>query len=150
MKTYLETYWTASNVTLDDGVTSAQWVVMYGRPLVDIHEFLVNMSVDVLLTVEEGEPARALIDVDQVPYGYEQRLPIRGWCIDKYTAAWAQTITGTILKGKVEMELRNILETYPTGSQYTAEESRSVDRELGGERVYGVEFIVSYRRSVTA
>lgn len=150
MKTYLDTYWTGSNVTLDDGVTGAAWHVMWGKPLEDLHELFLEKNIDVLLTVEEGEPARALLDVEHTPYGYEMTTPVRAWCIDKYDTSWSQTITGTILKGKVEMELRNVLETYPTGSQYTIESSRSLDRELGGDRIYGLEFLVSYRRSTTA
>lgn len=150
MKTYLETYWTAANVTLDDAVTYAQWVVMYGRQVNDVHRILMDMAVDVLLTVEEPEPATALLNSDLTPYGYKQLLPVRAWCIDKFMPNMSQTVTGTILKGKVEIELRRILETYPTGSQYRLEQTRSVDQELGMDRVYGLECLVNYRRSVTA
>lgn len=150
MKTYLEAYYTGSNVTLDDGSTGAEWHVMYGRPVEFIWEILLEKHADVLLTVEEGTPATPIINSDLVARGYEQSIPVRAWCIDKYDGSWTQTITGTVLKAKVEIEMRLILETYPAGSQYRIERMQNVDEDLGGDRLYGLEVTVNYRRSITA
>ena len=42
IKTYLESYITEANITLDDGSTLAQWIVMFGRPPEYIHEIIIN------------------------------------------------------------------------------------------------------------
>jgi len=148
IKTYLETYINPANLTRDDG-SNAQWVVIYGRPLEELKKTFLDENQDLVFTVEEPE-TKVLLDEDQIPYGYEHRVPIRAWCIDKYDVDGNLVITGTKLKWKAESELRSLLATYPTGSQYGMETSKNLDQQLDGDRVYGFEFIINYRRSITA
>ena len=149
MKSYLDTYYTASNVTIDDATTYAQVLIQYGTPLEQVRENFINQSFDVVISLEEPlvEP---LMDSDQTPYGYEFDVPVRVYTVDKRDADDSLTVTGTILKFTVEAELRRILEDQPAGSQYSMSRGRVVSQYLGGDMIYGSEYIVNYRRSISA
>lgn len=149
MKTYLDTYYTASNVTIDDAVTLAQVLVQYGTPLEQVKENFINQSFDVVISLEEPV-VTPLMDSDQTPYGYEFDVPVRIYTIDKRAGDDSLIVTGTILKFTVEAELRRILEDQPAGSQYRMGRGRVVNQYLGGDMIYGSEYIINYRRSTTA
>jgi len=91
-----------------------------------------------------GEPESiALMDCFQIPYGYEEFVPIEIKCVDKLG------VTGTKMKWTAEAELRRVCETYPTGSQRFLKRIGPNDQDLGSTILYGTQFELSYRRDTT-
>jgi len=144
MKVYLDTNIVNANLTKDNGTTQVVEAVIYENPPYPIlKEFRAASSpVDLLFCI--GDPnSTPTLNLDQTPYGYEEHVPIKTRCIDKYG------ITGTKLKSKAEIELRRILETYSTGSQLSVDSREDDDEDLGSTVLYGTKFVIKYWRDPT-
>ena len=140
-KVYLEDNITAANLTDDNG-DEVSWIVAYGWPEYPLAKVFNEMGVDLVFSVGEPE-STALLDVDQVPHGYEESVPIEIGCIDK------PSVTGTKLKWTAEAELRSVVEDWPTGSQRSLERRGDRDRRLGSMKLYGTLFMLNYVRDTT-
>lgn len=142
-KTYLETYLRNAQLTKDDGSTEVKFIVCYENPDYPMERvFRTPKNVDLIFSI--GIPnSSPLPGHDQVPYGYEEHLPIITDCIDK------TGITGTLLLWKAAAELRYIGETYPTGSQRILESQRPETKNLGSTILHEQRHIWNYRRGTT-
>lgn len=131
-----------ANLTKDDDGTEVSFIVCFGNPPYPITRVFLDCDVDLVFTIAEptSEP---ILDTDQTPSHYKERVPIFTFCIDK------PGITGTKLKWKAEADLRRINETYPTGSQRAHEERRDNDQRLGPIILYSTKYVLSYVRDTT-
>jgi hypothetical protein len=148
MKTYLETYVTDANLTDENG-DEVSWRAIFSEPPTRIYDYYLRRNVDLVLAVAVPR-IEPLLNSDQEPYGYIFHIPVTAWCVDKYDNKGVLQVRGATLKWTAELEVRNVLASYPTGSQYGLEDARQVDVELGAEKLYGVELTINYKRSTTA
>lgn len=144
-KTWIDTYWTAANVTKDDGSTLASTACMYADPNYPLLlEFRAPTApVDGLILIGEPNSTPMMDPVTRGPYGYEEHIPITVATIDK------TGVTGTKLKWKIEAELRRIAETQPLGSVRSFERRGDKDQRLGSTVIYMTEWVLNYRRDTT-
>lgn len=148
MKNWIETYDNTLNVTKDDGVTLAKYIVCYGMPDYPLDlVFFGNKNVDGIYAC--GSPtSTALIDTDHAIYAYRELAPIDILTVDKVG------VTGTKLHQTMEVELRRIMETYrqstPVGlSIRDLNRTAPNERDMGGWRLYNVRYVVDYVRDTT-
>ena len=119
--------------------TAVSYIVAYGLPNYPLTRVFVDKGVDLIFSI--GEPiAEPLFNTDQVPFNYEEHVPITVFTVDK------TGITGTELKNKAEVELKRLCETYPTGSQRSMERIGDKDLIIGKTIIYGTEWTLNYRR----
>jgi hypothetical protein len=135
MKVYLETWLLNANLTKDDGTTQVNFIVTYGNPDYPLVRVFKEKGVDLVFCI--GTPDSTALPVG---VGYEERVPITIWCIDK------TGITGTKLRWQAEAELRRVTETYPTGSLRTFQRLSDNEKNLGSTVLYSVEYVVNYKR----
>ena len=141
-KDYLQTYLTAGNLTKDDDATPISFIVAFGEPDYPITKVFLTKGIDLVFSI--GDPtSTAEIDTDQVPWGYEERLPITVTAINK------TGITGEKLRQKAINELRRVTQEHPTGSQRAMVEERPDEQRLGSTVLYQQTFILNYRRDTT-
>ena len=141
-RVYLSTYLDAPSLTKDDDVSLAPYTVIFAKPNYPIIKEFIDLANDIIFFV--GEPvSEPLLNTDQVPYGYEEHVPITIMTVDK------PDCTGTKLKWKAEAEIRRICETYPTGSQRSLEKREGEDLLIGRVVAYQTILIMSYRRNTT-
>lgn len=143
-KDYLDTNLTAANILKDDAASLAAFAVIFKNPPYPIlKEFYADSTpANVLFCIGEPE-SRVLMDCFQVPYGYEEFVPVEIICVDKIG------VTGTKLKWTAEKELRRACEANPTGSQWFVRRIGANDQDLGSTILYGTRFEISYRRDTT-
>lgn len=134
-KIWLDSYINSSNITEDDGVTRAKFIVAFANPDYPLIRVFYDKYVDVVFTV--GTPNSTALPVG---VGYLEHVPITIWCIDK------TGITGTKLRWKAEKELRRIVENYPTGSLRTLDRMSDNEQRLGSTTLYSVTYILRYKR----
>jgi len=140
-KLYLDTYLDNSKLTKDDNATEVVFAVMYTYPNYPlIREFFAEESpVDLLFLI--GKPtSEALMQADQTPRGYHERVPIAISTIDK------TGITAEKLIWKGEAELRSVCETYPTGSQRKLTATTERTQRLGSTIIVQTEYMLDYVR----
>ena len=142
-KTFIDTYYTAANVTKDDDSTAVNVIVCFGNPEYPITRVFKEKGVDGVYSVAEPTSEALLDATTQAPWGYRERVPIDVICIDK------SGITGTKLKWKMEAELRRITESNPTGSQRSLERRGDADQRLGSTVLYKTRFVLDYVRDTT-
>ena len=140
-KVWMEAYLTPANLTDDNG-DNMSGITAFGWPPYPLQKIFNEMGVDFVISVGEPE-STALLDFDQVPYGYEESTPIEIGCIDK------PNITATKALWTVEAEIRRIAETYPTGSQRSLERIRDTDKMLGSMKLCGRLLMLNYVRDTT-
>lgn len=135
-------YLSQANLTKDDGVTPALFIVCYSDPAYPIARVFYQKNIDLVYCI--GEPdTEPLDDFDHYPIGYLEHVPIFTFCIDK------TGITGTKLKWKADAELRRVTETYPLGSLRSLEKTGDNDKKLGSTILYSRNFTLNYRRDKT-
>jgi hypothetical protein len=141
-KVWIDTYWTASNVTKDDGSTPASTIDAYDWPDYPLTRVFIDKAVDGIISVGQ-QSSKAIVDTDHFPVGYDETVPITLCAIDK------AGITGIKLLGKMEAELRRIHETYPLGSlrRFTGETPKTT--RIGSFFLFAIEYQLNYRRDVT-
>jgi len=143
-KVYLDTYLDNANLTKDNGETQVTFITCFSNPPYPIFRLFSYAEKEIDLVFAIGDPETTpLMGHDQKPYGYEEKIPICIFCVDK------PGITGTKLRWKAEAELRRILENYPYGSLRQLERVRDNDQNLGSTTLYSRELILRYKRSTT-
>lgn len=143
-KTFIDTYYTPSNVKRDDdGVRVAKVITAYGFPDYPIIQVFKEKHVDGVFSIREPNSTALMDPVSQAPYGYEEHVPIDVACISKLG------VTGTKLKWKMEAELRRITEAQPTGSLRSLQRRGDKDQRLGSTVLYVTEWVMNYRRDPT-
>jgi len=141
-KVYLDTYLASSNLTDDDGLLNVKFIVCFDDPDYPVSRMFLDKFVDLVFSV--GEPARtALLDYFGSIYGYEEKVPITFYAIDK------EGITADKLKWKAEAELRRIVETYPvgSGSWRALEKGQGNDLKVESIIIRSTKWILRYKRN---
>jgi len=144
IKTYIDTYARAAQITKDDDSTAAAFATIWeGQPYPLEDEFLAATS-EVFGLYVVGQPnSTPRLDFDQTPSHYEEHVPVHICTINKAAC------TGAILQWKMEAELRYVCEQNPTGSQISMEARTPEDRMVGGVWMYDTPLILSYVRDPT-
>ena len=145
MKLWIETYDNTLNVTKDDGVSLAKYIVCYGMPDYPLDlVFFGSKNVDGIYACDNPTSTPLLdSDADHTTYGYREQVPMHILTVDKVG------VTGTKLTFTLEAELRRILEDHPLGSLRGLNQTRSHDRDMGGWKLYDKEYVVDYERDTT-
>jgi len=142
-KVYLDTYLDNSKLLKDDGSTQVKFIVAFGKPNYPITKVFKTKGVDLVFSVSTPTSTPLMDPVTQAPYGYEEHVPVETGCIDKFG------ITGTKLKDQAKIELRRVLENYPTGSQRATLREEGNDYHLGSTPIYSDIVTINYRRDTT-
>lgn len=143
-KVYVDTYVRDAQLTKDNDSTQATWACIFSDPPYHLsHEFRAASSPVQGLYVVEMPRSKPLLDLDQVPYGYDESVPIHICTVN------STSCTGTALNWKMEAEMRYVCENNPTGSQRSFDFSAKHNRDLGGMWLYDREFMLNYRRNIT-
>jgi len=142
-KTFVDTYLRNTQLTRDNDSTEVKFITAFGKPNYPLTKVFKSKKVDLVFSVGVPNSTPMMDPVTQTPYGYEERVPIETFCIDK------TGITGTKLQWKAAAELRYITETYPTGSQRSFEAETPNEVNLGSTILYSQRFTLNYRRDTT-
>lgn len=143
-KDFIDTYIRDAQLTKDNDSTQASWACIWANPSYPLAEEYRAASSPVQgLYVLDQANSTPLLSYDQVPRGYEERVPIHICTVD------STACTGTILQWKMEAELRYACEQNPTGSQRGLERRAVRDRDIGSMWLYDTEFTLNYRRNIT-
>lgn len=147
MKVYIDLYWTAANVTKDDGSTPTSTISAFDWPDYPLTRVFLDKAVDGIISIGQANSS-GIVDSDHFPYAYEEKVPVTFATVDK------AGITGIKLLGKMEEELRRILETYPIVTGVPASLRRITGdvpktQRIGSFYLFSVEYTVSYKRDVT-
>jgi hypothetical protein len=141
-KVWIDTYWTAANVTKDDGTTPASIIDAYDWPDYPMTRVFYDKAVDGIISV--GQPnSKGVIDSDHYPVGYEEAVPITLATVDKVG------ITAIKLLASMEAELRRIHETQPMGSLRRQTGEIPKTQRIGSFFLFSVEYQLNYRRDLT-
>lgn len=134
-KVFLDKYLDNANLTEDDGLTPAYFIVAYDKPKYPIELVFNIKGVDLVFSIKTPESIA-------LPFGtgYKEAIPITIWCINKLG------IMGTKLRWKAEKELRRIVETHPLGTLRTLDRLGDNEQNLGSTTLYSVEYILNYKR----
>jgi len=108
IKTVIDTYLVAANITKDDGVTNATTVTCFDGATYPIYRVFTTKTVDAVAVISRG--ASSVLYTDWVfghkPYGFEEQVKIDIYAINK------TTITASNLAEKYEQEIRRIFTVY--------------------------------------
>ena len=141
--TWITTYDTPANITKDDDVTEASYILQYSNPPYPLSRIYFDpKNVDLTFTTDEPT-TEAIVDWDGYTIGYNEKVPIHINCPTK------QGITGNKLLWKAQAELRRIFETYPLGSYRGFSVGSPYTQKLGLFTLYGVTVTVSYERDTS-
>jgi len=133
-KVYLETY-------LDDDALP-DYIIAYGKPDYPMTRVFKDKNVDLVFALGKPE-SEPVLDFDRYPIGYEEFVPIGIYCVDK------DNIDGEKLVWQAETELRRVTETYSLGSLRQLTRVRDTTQRLGSTILYGVEYLLRYKRGVS-
>lgn len=142
IRTFLTAGLNDDNITRDDGSKKAPFCVIYTDPPYPIiKEFQAsNSPADGLYAVGAPESV-PLLGHDQTPYGYEERVPIFIFTIDKVG------VSGSKLRWMMEVELKRVCETYRIGSLQTLKSWADNTKRLKNTILYSAEFVFSYKHA---
>lgn len=142
-KLWLETYDTPANITKDDDSTQASIIYQFEKPPYPLTRvFFDPKNVDGIVTINTPSTT-ALTDWKHEAYAYNEQVPIDLSCVTK------QGITGDKLRWKMELDLRNIIETYPLGSVRSLNRETSQDLDQGTWKLHTVRYNLDYKRAIT-
>lgn len=134
-KDYLETRITDSNMQDENG-RNLRWIACYSNPDYPWLRVFTDKHMEIIFTIDSPD-STALMQGDQTPYGYEERVPIHIVTLD------------TEVNHLAEVELREITKEYSTGSQRALERRGQTVHNYGSTQVYDTEFLLNYRRGTT-
>jgi len=141
-KVFLDTYLDPTDITEDDNVSLAHYIVCFADPDYPISKIFLTQGIDLVITC--GQPnSDALRGYDHSIYGYTEHVPITVHTIDK------ATITGTNLMWKAEHEIRDAFEDHWLGSLRVLGDMKPKTRNLGGKMLYSQEYMMEYTRDLT-
>lgn len=134
-KDYLETRITDSNMQTTGG-RNLRWIACYSNPDYPLLRVFIDKRMEIIFTIDtpDSEPK---MNYDQTPYGYKERVPIHIVTLD------------TEVNHLAETELRNVTESYPTGSQRGLERRGTTVHNYGSTQVFDTEFVLNYSRGTT-
>jgi len=145
MKTYIDTYARAAQITKDDDSTAATFATIWENPPYPLEqgEFR-HTTTPVFGLYVIGEPnTTAIMDFDQIPSHYAEVVPVHVCTVNSADCA------GKTLQWKMIAELQYVCEQNPTGSQIGMERREPNDRMVGSVWMYDTPFILSYVRDPT-
>lgn len=140
-KQYLDAYLRAASITDDNG-DEIKFHVQYADPDYPLTRVFKDKNIGVLFCIGKPE-SRALMNADQIPWGYDEQVPITTWTVDK------TDLTAAKVLWKAEAELRYVCESYPTGSQRKLDRMTENTQRIGSTILYSVQYMLSYRRDTT-
>jgi len=143
-KDWLDTYITASNVTKDDAIETANGITHYAKPPYPLRRiFFDEKNIDWIISIGQPRTTPSHVDWDGTIISYNEKVPIEINTVTK------SDVTGDLLLEKAEAEFRRVLETYPLGSYRSFTQSNPSTTDMGGWNLYGVSYILTYKRDVT-
>jgi len=144
MKTYIDTYARAAQITKDDDSTAATFATIWENPPYALEPGEFREATPVFGLYVVGQPnSTPRLDFDQTPSHYEEHVPVHVCTVNSTNCA------GATLQWKMEAELRYVCEQNPTGSQIGMERREPNDRMVGSVWMYDTPFILSYVRDIT-
>ncbi len=139
--TWLETYFTAANVTDDNGNATLGFMC-FEELEAPLELVFIDLYRDYLITV--GDPnLEALRNADKTVHSYREETPITVSLIDK------ADLTATKVKWKIERELRRIAETNIFASVRTVKSRQPKTLFLGSEKLHSFTYTLTYVRDTT-
>ncbi len=140
-KVYVDTYFTAANVT-DDNSVAVTWMCCFDEAEYPLEMVFLSNYRDVVIGI--GEPSLEIVrNADKTVSSYKETIPINVYLIDKYG------LTATKVKWKVEAELRRIAETYIIASVREIRGRTPETRFINGERLHAFTYQLEYTRDIT-
>jgi hypothetical protein len=146
-KVWIDTYWTASNITKDNGSDLATIITAFDFPDYPLTRVFIDKDVDGIVSIGQSN-GMEIADSDHYTIGYEERVPITFATCDK------AGVTGIKLLAKLEAELRRIQETYPIVVGTGASLRRTTGdvpktQRIGSFYLFSSEYTLNYKRDVT-
>jgi hypothetical protein len=138
--TWLETYWTPTNV-LDDNGNSTIGLMMFEDADFPLELIFIDLTADYILTIGDND-LTPLRNADKTVSSYRENIPITVSLINK------ESLTAVEVIWKVERELRLVAETYIFGSVRAIANRETTTRLLGREKIYSFTYELSYTRDV--
>jgi hypothetical protein len=132
------------NITKDNCSERAAYQVMFANPNYEIVQEFYSLTdpLDGIYVVGESKTEQ-LIDASRLVYGYDEHVPVFVYTVDK------EGISGTLLRRKMEAELRRVCEEAFSKDRHYGHLERHGDqrRVSNGLTVYSTEFIWSFSRT---
>lgn len=141
-KVYIQTYWVAANAE-DDAGNALTVQCMYGHVPYPLTLELYNGSTNDVLILLGKAKTTPLIGHDHAAYGYSEQVPVTIAAIDKTGITADKAVT------QCEIELRRIMETYPSGSVRTLDQTNESTEILGSNTLYQIDYLMNYTRDKT-
>ena len=139
---YLNAYITAANITKDDNITQAPIITQFEKPPYPLKFiYFWPKYQDGVYTVLTPT-ATPLVDYTETVYAYDEAVPIEISCVSR-----PGTITGDLLRWKMEHELRNVVEEnpYPGSIRHSLIRVTATDRDVGAFKLHTVTYLLRYR-----
>jgi hypothetical protein len=142
-KTWLDTYLRNASILKDNGTTQASYISAFGDPPYPYNRVFYEPKNQDLVWCIFPPNTEPLYDWDGSIYGYNEKVPIVIRTVTK------QGITGPKILWQAEAELRWVSETYPLGSFRGLNRIGPANMDMGGQTIYGAEYVLSYERDTT-
>jgi len=144
MKTYIDTYARAAQITKDDDSTAATFAMIWENPPYPLYQEFRATANAVFGLYVVGEPnTTPLPGMLQTPYGFKEEVPVHVCTVNTVDYA------GATLQWKMEAELRYVVQQNPGGSLLTLNRRASHDRMVGSVWMYDNEWVITYKRDLT-
>ena len=144
MKEIIDAYYTAANVKEDNGSTNATVICAFDWPNYPLSRVFIDKGVDAVISVGQAS-SQALVDVDLVPYGYVEKVPVTMASMDK------TGITAMKLLRQLEAEVRRVFEAQPGAWAVSVRKlsgSTPKTQRLGAFYLYSEEYDIEYKRDL--
>lgn len=143
-KTWLDTYLDTGNILKNDELNECSIHVHYDNPPYSLRRvFYDDKDIDITFSIGQPKTVPSAYDWDGTLIGYLEKVPVIINTVDK------NDVTGLLILEKAEAEIRRIFETYPLGSYRGYSRSEPGNKDMGGWRMYGITYVVSYDRDTT-
>jgi hypothetical protein len=142
-KVFLDTYLTAANMKMADGVTLLDTHVMYDDHILPLHKLFTDKNLDAIFSIGTAT-SRPLWNFEHQTYGYIENVPITVYAIDPVGSN-----EGTKTRWTCEAELRRIVETNFGGSLGVLRRFESATpntQDMGSWKLYSVRYNLEYKR----
>lgn len=139
-KDFLNTYLSAADITKDDGVTLAPYLLSFSKPDYPITMVFVTKGMYLVFSIDNGE-SEGIIGADKAAYAYHESVPIELFAINRADC----TAINLIEKGF--SELKRILEDYPTGSIRKMGKITETTEYTNAPILYSQKCVMEYTRA---
>jgi len=138
-------YYTAGNVTKDDGTTAASVVTCFDGATYPITRIFLTKAIDAVAVITRNDKATSTIYTDKLlgrkPCGTIEQVQIDIYAVNK------STITATNLAEKLEAEIKRIYTVYdPISTVRDIENIKPDAIDLGYGYLYQTSILIEYKR----